>query len=494
MLGIRDPQRSLLGAVAQLTSEVVESMGFHGQVALHWWPLLKDMDFKDAYCLKNGRPSVPPTMLATARLLQHYDQISDAQVIDRCRFDLRYKAALDLDPSSIVAPFSQSTFQAFRTRLTLHAKEGLVFERTIRLAQERGVLPQEFMVALDSSPVRGRGAVKDTFNLLSDAIAAVIRSIARKGKKEAKEVAESAGLERHIDGPSIKASELVDWDSEKDVSRFLEGLLTDSEKAVELAATAECASDEVELLKKIIDLDVEREDDSSPAKIRQGVGKDRSPSVSDPEARHSRKSSGRVFTGHKAHTAVEPTSGIITAIETASPGIADGAMVGELIDQTEETTGATITAALGDCAYSSAEAQKQAEDAGVTLLTKMPSPRKDIFGPADFTVSDDLSSATCPAGHPSVKQYKYNDGIRHIWSQDLCQNCPFKDDCTKASQRQITVMPNFHSRRQREQWARSEEGRLVLRGRVPVEHAIGRLKNLGAGTARYFGQEKTKAL
>jgi hypothetical protein len=33
----------------------------------------------------------------------------------------------------------------------------------------------------------------------------------------------------------------------------------------------------------------------------------------------------------------------------------------------------------------------------------------------------------------------------------------------------------------------------VLRKRVVVEHAIGRLKNLGAGTARYFGRAKTKA-
>jgi hypothetical protein len=33
----------------------------------------------------------------------------------------------------------------------------------------------------------------------------------------------------------------------------------------------------------------------------------------------------------------------------------------------------------------------------------------------------------------------------------------------------------------------------VLKRRVVVEHAIGRLKNRGAGRARYFGRLKTRA-
>jgi len=57
----------------------------------------------------------------------------------------------------------------------------------------------------------------------------------------------------------------------------------------------------------------------------------------------------------------------------------------------------------------------------------------------------------------------------------------------------MLVRPDFHGRRERERWAESQEGRELLRKRVVVEHAIGRLKNLGAGTARYFGRAKTEA-
>jgi hypothetical protein len=48
-------------------------------------------------------------------------------------------------------------------------------------------------------------------------------------------------------------------------------------------------------------------------------------------------------------------------------------------------------------------------------------------------------------------------------------------------------------KKRRRQWAKSHEARDKLRQRVSVEHAIGRLKNLGAGQARYMGRDKTKA-
>ncbi len=492
MLGTRDPQRTFFGAIAQLGNGVVMAMGFYGQLALNWWTLFKDEDFAGAYCLDNGRPSVPPTMLAIARLLQHYDGISDAEVVERCRFDMRYKVALDLDAHSIEAPFAKSTFQAFRARLTLHAKEGFAFEQSVRLARESGMLPEKLRVALDSSPVRGKGAVKDTFNLLSDAIKAVIRSVARKTNQKPQKVANEIGLGQHInENQSIKGSEMVDWGSEEDVSRFLGGLLGDCEVAVKLAEREECASDEIELLKKIVEQDIEQQEDIP--KIRRGVAKGRTPSVTDPEMRHGRKSSGKAFDGHKAHVAVEETRGVITAVDVSSPGGADGEKVGDLIEQSRENTGSKIEEAHGDCAYSSAEAQKQAKDSGVDLKTKMPSPPKGCFGPGDFEVSDDRQTASCPAGHHSVKQYNAKAGVLHIWSPGQCESCPLKPKCTKATKRQLIVRPDFHSRRRRERWARSEEGRLDLRCRVIVEHVIGRIKNLGAGTARYFGRAKTKA-
>lgn len=494
MLGRRDPQGSLLGAVAQVGVAAVEKMGFYGKLALHGNAVFSDDDFAAAYCLDNGRPSAPPSMLAKARLLQCHAGVSDAEVIDRCRFDLRWKVVLDLDPSSIDPPFAKSTFQGFRARLTLHDQEGKAFERSIALAKERGLLPARMFVALDSSPVRGRGAVKDTFNLLSDAIAAVVRAVAREKKESVEEIAAGAGLGRHVaSGGSVKGSEIVDWGDEEEVGAFLAGLLKDCDRAVELASEVGCGSDEAELLRRVIAQDVEVADPGGKPRVKEGVAKDRVPSISDPEMRHGRKSTGKTYNGHKAHVAVEETSGVITAVDVGAPGSSDGEKVSTLIQQTEELSGNTIDRAVGDSAYSTAEAQKRAKERQVELRTKMPGPRKGMFGPGAFELSEDLRSATCPAGHPSAKQYKARDGILHQWSHNDCASCPLKVKCTAAATRQMLARPDFHDRRRRERWAESEEGRQILRKRVVVEHAIGRLKNLGAGTARYFGRAKTKA-
>ena len=40
---------------------------FYGFLALHQGELFRDEDFAGLYCSDNGRPSVPPSLLATAR-------------------------------------------------------------------------------------------------------------------------------------------------------------------------------------------------------------------------------------------------------------------------------------------------------------------------------------------------------------------------------------------------------------------------------------------
>lgn len=69
---------------------------FYGFLALHREELFSDEDFADLYCTDNGRPSVPPSLLATALLLQAYEGISDEEAKARADFDLRWKVALEV--------------------------------------------------------------------------------------------------------------------------------------------------------------------------------------------------------------------------------------------------------------------------------------------------------------------------------------------------------------------------------------------------------------
>ena len=103
------------------------------------WPpcggqLFRDEDFAELYCPGNGRDSVPPSLVATALLLQAYDKVSDLEAKQRADFDIRWKVALGIEVEA--RPFAKSTLQLFRAQLILRA----VFQRSLQFARQTGCL------------------------------------------------------------------------------------------------------------------------------------------------------------------------------------------------------------------------------------------------------------------------------------------------------------------------------------------------------------------
>ena len=155
MLGERSEQRGLWEA-DRLYLDHVGRESFYGVLASLRGQLFRDAEFAEFYCPDNGRDSVPPSLLATALLLQSHDRVSDAEAKARADFDLRWKVALGIEVED--RPFAKSTLQVFRAQLILHDKVGEVFESSLRLARESGYLKGRGMkVALDTTNLLGRG-------------------------------------------------------------------------------------------------------------------------------------------------------------------------------------------------------------------------------------------------------------------------------------------------------------------------------------------------
>ena len=91
---------------------------FYGFLASLRGQLFRDEDFAELYCPDNGRDSVPPSLVATALLLQAYDKVSDLEAKQRADFDIRWKVALGIEVED--RPFAKSTLQLFRAQLILH--------------------------------------------------------------------------------------------------------------------------------------------------------------------------------------------------------------------------------------------------------------------------------------------------------------------------------------------------------------------------------------
>src|SRR4030066_523522 len=169
MLGKRSRQRGLFEADSQYL-DFVGRDSFYGFLAKQRGQLFRDEDFAQCYCPDNGRPSVAPSLLATALLLQTHDRVSDEEAKASADYDIRWKVALGIAIEE--RPFAKSSLQLFRAHLILHDKIRAVFQRSLQFARETGYMKSHhrMKIALDTTYILGRGAVKDTCNLLADGI------------------------------------------------------------------------------------------------------------------------------------------------------------------------------------------------------------------------------------------------------------------------------------------------------------------------------------
>jgi hypothetical protein len=92
MLGQRSAQWGLFEADL-LYGDFVGQRTFDGFLAFQRGELFRDEDFAELYCPNNGRPSVPPSLLATALVLQTYDGVSDEEAKQRTDYELRLEGS-----------------------------------------------------------------------------------------------------------------------------------------------------------------------------------------------------------------------------------------------------------------------------------------------------------------------------------------------------------------------------------------------------------------
>ena len=240
--------------------------------------MFRDADFAEFYCADNGLDSVPPKLLATVLLLQSHDNVSDAEAKARADFDIRWKVALGVEVDD--RPFAKSTLQVFRAQLILHDKVREVFESSLRLARQSGYLKKRGMrVALDTTYILGRGAMRDTCNLLADGIVKLLRVLAAVANTTLPKWAEAQGYGRHL-GSSIKGEATIDWSDRKARAALLAEIVAGADRLLELARQAwvelpedsaqrQSIVDGAELLGQLLLQDIERK--SGDGDVDDGV-------------------------------------------------------------------------------------------------------------------------------------------------------------------------------------------------------------------------------
>lgn len=507
MLGRREPQGKLFGPDHLLREHVGEE-SFHGWLSRHGSGLFRDEDFALLYREDFGRPSVPPSQLCIALLLQCYDGVSDEEAIARSAYDLRWKVALGLELDEKLC--AKSTLQRFRAQLVLNDGAGQLLDVGVSACRKAGLLKgSRLSAAIDTTPVLGRGAVKDTFNLVSDGIRRVVdEACALKGWTRS-EVIETEGLSRHFLS-SFKGALDVDWsDAEARravvaqlvadarvtlalATRALRGFSRDAESTQALRAARQLLAD---LLVQDID---DSPDDGQGPTIRRGTARNRIVSTTDPEMRHGHKSHSKGFDGYKAAVVADTGSGVILATDVRAANVHDREGAAELVAEGAARSGQVLAEMLGDTAYGDLDTRAAVEALGAEVVAKAPpGTRQGMFDRTDFRVDRKRGVARCPTGKRSIRRDRVtgdDPGWRYIWSRQDCGPCPLRTQCTKSEVRarvlQITDKTEKLWRLRKQQ--KTKRFRKRYRKRVVAEHRLGRMVQLGARQARYFGKPKTR--
>jgi len=458
----------------------------------HGHRIVSDEDFADCYAERAGRPSIPPSLLAKVMLLAYRDGLSDERAMDALRFDLRWKIALDLP---IDHPgFHATSLVRFRARLLLHGRERLVFERSLELAKELGLIEEPTEQIVDSTPLLGAAAVQDTVSLVRSGVRKLLDAVKSCDQQAAGEL--ESGLRFDYARPSEKPD--GDWSDREARQALLSDVATDAERALQAVeredelASEEAVAEAAKLLREIVGQEFEVSDDEVP-RVRRGRRTRQVLSAHDPEMRHGRKTAAKPFTGYKLHAAAAAEAPLLTSI-CVSPGSEhDGQHAATLIDQEPEER--RPERVIGDTAYGNVETREQLEDRSVEVLAPVDttSPKDGTFPKDAFAIDLEAGTVTCPRGETARMQRPDPRGERLArFPPKACAPCPLRERCAPGGQRTIRI-----SRREdlRQAAMRAlldpDEREHLYRVRPRIERLLGLIVHRYRGRrARYCGARK----
>ena len=123
-------------------------------------------ELEHKYCLNNGRNAISPVMLFKYLILKAYYTMSDADLVERSKYDMSFKYFLGLRPEDDV--IHSSTLTKFRKlRLADENILDLLIEKTVAIAIEKGIIKEKCII-VDATHTKARYNQKSAYQALGD--------------------------------------------------------------------------------------------------------------------------------------------------------------------------------------------------------------------------------------------------------------------------------------------------------------------------------------
>lgn len=489
MQGRDDGQRQLLD-VGAFAGHMLPAGSVFAFLAEHRHELFRDDAFADLFPSGRGRPSIPADVIASVMVLQTLHSLSDRETAEAVTFDLRWKAACGFGLTE--TSFHPTVLTYWRRRLAASTRPHRIFEAVSEVIAGSGALSGRKRRALDSTILDDAVARQDTVTQL----VAQIRRVGREIPGADMIVASLPGHDYEKPGkPDIA------WDDKAARDELVSRLVTDALAllaAIDTTSLTAPQQETVALLALVAGQDVEPAEGSDGTdgrwRIARKVAPNRVISTVDPDARHAHKSREKKQDGFKAHIAIEPDTGLVTAaVLTKASGAenSDAARGAELV-AADTSIGSDTVEVLGDSAYGSGDLLAEVTAAGhVPIIKPMPLSRAvpGGFTIDDFTVDEAAGTMTCPAGLTRPISPK-----RRVTFGSACTGCPLRAQCTTAvGGRKMTLHPQQQVQREHRARALDPDFQAVYRQHRPmVERSIAWMTR-GARRVPYRGVVKNHA-
>jgi IS5 family transposase len=436
--------------------------------------------FTDLFPSSRGRPSVPGEVIATVMVLQSLEGLSDRDAVDSFRTDLKWKVACGVSLGD--EGFHPTVLTLWRNRLRGSEAPERIFDAVRAVVADTGVLRGRTRRALDSTLLDDAVATQDTVTQLTS----VIRRVRRQIPAAASVVVSAHDYERG--GKPVCA-----WDDPVARDELVTGLVNDAVAILDAVEDLNVGDEQatlIGLLALVAGQDVEPGDEEGTWRIFDGTVPDRVISTVDPETRHMHKSRSSYRDGYKAHIAVEPETGIITACDLTPANVGDGPVGVELVNN--EPSGLEL---FGDSAYGSGPVRADLADAEHTVIIKpIPLARnwrlgEDQYTRDDFTVDYQAETVTCPnQATASITDAGKADFQKH------CNDCEKRSRCTAAARGRIFAVGDYDQllAKARAQWRQGDDLDDYRKYRPMVERSIAWLVSNGHRRVRYRGVERNR--
>ena len=470
-------------------------------------------ELEQCYCRENGRPSVEPVLVLGVTLLQFVEKVPDREAVERLRYHLGWKYALNHEMNEGV--FDSTVLVRFRSKLLEHEQGRLLFEGILKVLQEAGLIPRKYKQRLDSTHVLGMIAKMSRLECVRESVRLALRELDLiLGESQRSEFWEML-WERYVESkldyktPEVELKNKMEQAGE-DIQRLRKWLEGQKEKREVIKQAAQ-----VKLLERVFEEQYAvQEAEAIAVRGEEPVGAMKNPH--DPDVAWAAKGRGKSkkeFEGYKAQVAEtvsgepvekgEPAKNFLPAVRIQRATESDEAGRQQVLEEQAEMGLEKPEVEYVDGAYVSAKEIVKAEEEGRQLMGPVqpgPTPRNKALSAEAFEVVVEERKALCPAGKQSTQCSRLEEektgkvSYRFEWSWE-CQECPLRERSVGQGQKHRSlVVGEYHTALQnRRREMKSAEFKEAMKKRNGIEGTQSELVRAhGARRARYRGLTKVK--